>query len=78
MSRAQVLELSLAATSRAHVIVGYEGVAFGGASAPLAQLAARPAVQVQGTSVLNGKPSVIGTDPDGGVRGIPPRGKWPV
>jgi hypothetical protein len=79
LSRAQVLELSLASAQRAHVIVGYEGVAFGGgASAPLAQLAARPAVQVQGTSVLNGKPSVIGTDPVGGVRGIPPRGKWPV
>ena len=84
---AQVLELSLAAAPRAHVIVGYGAVAFGGASAPLTQQAqpqlARRQVQVQGTSVPNGKPvaskqSVIGTDPVGGVRGIPPRGKWPV
>ena len=75
-SRAQVLELSQAAAERAHKTVGYGGVAFGGASAPLTQLA-RPQVQVQGTSVPNGKQSVIGTDPFGGVRGIPPRG-WPV
>jgi hypothetical protein len=79
LSRAQVLELSLAAAGRAHKTVGYGGVAFAGASAPLAQLA-RPQVQVQGTSVPNGKPvgsksSVIGTDPVGGVRGIPPRGR---
>ena len=78
LSRAQVLELSLATAQRAHVLVGYEGVAFGGGtSAPLAQLAVRPMAQVQGTSVPNGKQSVIGTDPVGGVRGIPPRG-WPV
>lgn len=76
LSRAQVLELSLAAAGRAHKTVGYGALAFGGASAPLAQLA-RPQVQVQGTSVPNGKQSVIGTDPVGGVRGIPPRG-WPV
>lgn len=73
---AQVLDLSLAPAARAHMIVGSIGAAFGGASAPLARLA-RPQVQVQGTSVPNGKPSVIGTDPVGGVRGIPPRG-WPV
>lgn len=76
---AQVLELSLASTQRAHALVGYEGVAFGGgASAPTAQLAVPPTVLVQGTSVPNGKQSVIGTGPVGGVRGIPPRGKWPV
>jgi hypothetical protein len=84
LSRTQVLELSLtAAAPRAHVIVGYGAAAFGGgASAPMAELAqlaqlVRPEVQVQGTSVPNGKQSVIGTDPVGGVRGIPPRG-WPV
>lgn len=76
---AQVLELPLAAASRAHM--GYGGAAFGGASAPISLLV-RPQVQVQGTSVPNGKPvaskqSVVGTDPVGGVRGIPPRG-WPV
>ena len=76
LSRAQVLQLSLAAAGRAHKTVGYGGVAFGGASAPLAQLA-RPQVQVQGTSVFAAKTSVIGMDPVGGVRGIPPRG-WPV
>jgi len=86
LASAQVLELPQAAAEKAHMTVGYGGVAFGGASAPAAQLArpqlARPQVQVQGTSVPNGKsvvskPSVIGTDPVGGVRGIPPRG-WPV
>ena len=74
LARTQVLELSLAAGSGAHV--GYGAAAFGGASAPMALLA-RPEVLVQGTTVSNGKPSVIGTDPVGGVRGIPPRG-WPV
>jgi hypothetical protein len=79
LSCAQVLELSLATAHKAHVLVGYESVVFGGGvSAPLAQLAARPTVQVQGTSVPNGKQSAIGMDPVGGVRGIPPRGKWPV
>ena len=76
LSRAQVLELSQAAAGRAHTTVGYGAVAFGGASALMALLA-RPQVQVQGTSVPNGKTSVIGMDPVGGVRGIPPRG-WPV
>jgi hypothetical protein len=78
LSRAQVLELSLPASAQAHIIVGYGAVAAfgGGASAPTALLV-RPQVQVQGTSVPNGKPSVVGTDPVGGVRGIPPRG-WPV
>jgi hypothetical protein len=75
-SCAQVLELPQAPAGMAHVMVGYGAVAFGGASSPLARLA-RPQVQVQGTSVPNGKQSVIGTDPVGGVRGIPPRG-WPV
>lgn len=94
LSCAQVLELPEAAAYRSHMSVGF-GVAFGGTSAPMAELAAkaelarlvRPQVQVQGTNGSNGKHgvskprvskvSVIGTDPVGGVRGIPPRG-WPV
>jgi hypothetical protein len=83
LSRALVLESPLAASAEAHLIVGYGALAAfgGGTSAPTALLA-RPQVQVQGTSVPNGKPvatkqSVVGTDPVGGVRGIPPRG-WPV
>lgn len=83
LSCAQVLELPGVAADKARVRAGYVAVAFGGASAPMAEsaqllsLLARPQVQVQGTSVPNGKSSVIGTDPVGGVRGIPPRG-WPV
>jgi hypothetical protein len=73
---AQVLELPQAAAGTARLTAGYGAVAFGGASASMALLV-RPLVQVQGTSVPNGKQSVIGTDPVGGVRGIPPRG-WPV
>jgi hypothetical protein len=73
---AQVPELSPpAVTADAHVIVGYGVVAAGvapGATLPRLQ---RPVAQVQGTSGFAAKQSVIGMDPVGGVRGIPPRGR---
>jgi len=75
---AQVPELSpSAATSRAHVIVGYGVVAAGAAPGAMLPRLQRPVAQVQGTNGFAVKQSVIGTDPVGGVRGKPPRG-WPV
>jgi hypothetical protein len=62
---------------KAHELVGYGVVAAGNASGAALIRLATPLVQVQGTSVFAAKSSVIGMDPVGGVRGIPPRG-WPV
>jgi hypothetical protein len=75
---AQVPELSpSAATNAAHARVGYGAVVAGTAPGAALVRLAQPLVQVQGTSVFAAKTSVIGMDPVGGVRGIPPRG-WPV
>ena len=74
---AQVPELPSAATEAAHARVGYGAVVSGVASGAALVRLARPQVQVQGTSVFAAKTNVIGMDPVGGVRGIPPRG-WPV
>jgi len=75
---AQVPELPPSAvTPAAHVLVGYGAVAAGVVSGAAVVRLAQPQVQVQGTSVFAAKTSVIGMDPVGGVRGIPPRG-WPV
>ena len=75
---AQVSELSPpAATPAAHASVGYGAVVAGIGSGTAVVRLAQPQVQVQGTSVFAAKTSVIGMDPVGGVRGIPPRG-WPV
>src|SRR5262245_45483591 len=73
----QVPGLPLSAVApNAHDLVGY-GAAAGNESGAARVRLATPLVQVQGTSVFVAKPSVIGMDPVGGVRGIPPRG-WPV
>lgn len=72
----QVPKLPSAAVPTAHERVGYGAVAGGGRGAALVRLAPQ-VVQVQGTTVFAAKTSVIGMDPVGGVRGIPPRG-WPV
>jgi hypothetical protein len=73
----QVPELPPSAVApKAHELVGYGAAVGNGSGAALVRLAT-PLVQVQGTSVFVAKPSVIGMDPVGGVRGIPPRG-WPV
>jgi hypothetical protein len=75
---AQVPELSPpAAAPTAHERVGYGAVAVGVAPGAALVRLAQPVVQVQGTTVFAAKTSVIGMDPVGGVRGIPPRG-WPV
>jgi hypothetical protein len=75
---AQVPELSpSAATTTAHVIVGYGVVAAGAAPGATSARLVRPVAQVQGTSGFAAKQGVNGMDPVGGVRGIPPRG-WPV
>jgi hypothetical protein len=75
---AQVPELRPSAvTPAAHVPVGYGAVAAGVVSGAAVVRLAQPQVQVQGTSVFAAKTNVIGMDPVGGVRGIPPRG-WPV
>jgi len=75
---AQVHELPPpAATPAAHARVGYGAVMAGPASGTALVRLAPTQVQVQGTSVFAAKTNVIGMDPVGGVRGIPPRG-WPV
>lgn len=75
---AQVPELSpSAAAPTAHARVGYGAVVAGVVPGAARIRLAQPVVQVQGTTVFAGKTSVIGMDPVGGVRGIPPRG-WPV
>jgi hypothetical protein len=66
-----------AAAPTAHERVGYGAVAAGVVPGAALVRLAPPVVQVQGTTVFAAKTSVIGMDPVGGVRGIPPRG-WPV
>jgi hypothetical protein len=76
---AQVSDVpSFAAAPIAHAPVGYGAVAAGVVKDTTLSILTRPRVtQLQGTSAFAVKVNVIGTDPVGGVRGIPPRG-WPV
>jgi hypothetical protein len=76
---AQVSEWpSFVAAPAAHAPVGYGAVAAVAVEDTTLSVLTRPRVtQLQGTSGFAVKVNVIGTDPVGGVRGIPPRG-WPV
>jgi hypothetical protein len=72
-ARARVSELlPHVAPSYAHDLVGHGAVAFGVVND---RTQAPQFTWVQGTSVFAAKQSVIGMDPDGGVRGKPPRGR---